>query len=84
MRKYQSHKIVEACKITPDNSRFQDNGSLTVMVDGRGWHIPAARIASHTPEEVQDGYIVVYPPDHFVSWSPAKAFEDGYTILPNH
>lgn len=30
--------------------------------------------------EIDEGYYVVYD-DGYASWSPSKAFEDGYTLI---
>ena len=32
--------------------------------------------------EDQDGYIVKYPPDGYVSWSPKDVFEAAYRVIP--
>jgi len=34
----------------------------------------------HKPQAL--GYLVAYQPDGYLSWSPAEAFETGYTQLP--
>lgn len=74
---YRCHKIVRAAKITgfrgngnsdmPDLLLGEIGGVVTLLPD---WH------AKHKP--VVGGYYVVYE-DGYASFSPAKAFEDGYT-----
>ena len=76
---YKSHKTVEALKIkeiiripeggatiVPENENF---GSFTVSEEF---------MAKHNPSE--GGYHVRYS-DGYESWSPADAFEEGYTEL---
>lgn len=41
--------------------------------------VDAEFLAKHRPQV--GGYIVVYE-DGYLSWSPAKAFEEGYTRIP--
>lgn len=74
---YVCHKTVNAAKIT--SMRALDNGNwllvfgeinLTIEKDVK-W---AAKFAPAT-----GGYYVVYA-DGYASFSPAKAFEEGYTI----
>lgn len=76
---YKSHKTVRAAKITS----FRQNGEpdmpdlvlgdigaiVTLLPD---WH------AKHKPEI--GGYYVLYA-DGYSSFSPAKAFEEGYTAV---
>lgn len=44
--------------------------------DMKGWTIPA----DENPDD--EGYVVVYDfntPDQYVSWSPKKQFDEGYS-----
>lgn len=74
MPKYTCHKTVQASKVTAvstlSSSPFAllktDHGDFTIST-GRG------------PFEV-GGYVVVYE-DGFTSYSPAAAFEKGYTLV---
>lgn len=77
---YKSHKTVRAAKITG----FRENGNplmptlllgeLQATVDLLpDWH------AKHKPQV--GGYYVVYD-DGYASFSPAKAFEEGYAPIP--
>lgn len=72
--RYQSHKKVWALKIGGvENMTITpaDEGYLPFIVDPQ-W------ILKHKPEA--GGYYVVYD-DGYASFSPAKAFEEGYTAL---
>lgn len=84
MPKYQSHKHVWALKIAsvtdpntdpncvtdgPRVLAFEEEGYAPIVVD-------AAYVRKHNPQP--GGYFVVYA-DGYQSWSPAKAFEEGYT-----
>lgn len=80
MPKYQCHKKVWALKIgsvqpvvggaaiiTPADTRY---APFKVDQDYVGRHGPTA-----------GGYYVVYDGDGYKSFSPAKAFEEGYTLI---
>jgi hypothetical protein len=86
--KYKCHKEVRALKIADvkDVGNRSGNGELTeivkeisfiedgydpIRVDGRWW-------GKHQPKP--GGYYVVYA-DGYVSFSPAEAFEGGYTKI---
>ena len=81
MPHYQSHKKVWAlkiatytpteagCTITFEDSTFAER-SMPPTWDSRCNAIKG-----------DAGYLVQYE-DGFTSWSPTKAFEDGYTLLP--
>jgi len=74
---YRSHKVVRAAKITgfrgngnadmPDLLLGEIGGVVTLLPE---WH------EKHKPKV--GGYYVLYG-DGYSSFSPAKAFEDGYT-----
>lgn len=79
MPRYQSHKKVHALKMK----------SVRDLPDGAGEFVPeepgyatvalsAEYMTKHRPQA--GGYYVVYP-DGYTSWSPAEAFESGYTPL---
>lgn len=82
MLKYKSHKTVEAAKIKAAERggdgrlhlALEDAGTVRVSYDDA----PRFRIS-----EADLGYYVVYP-DGYVSWSPSKAFEEGYTEVGAH
>ena len=83
MLKYQSHKIVEAGKITeftagPDVYDVRVEGAPEL----RGLN---AKVGSRIVDMMAEGgdsndlgYLIEYP-DGYVSWSPSKAFEEGYS-----
>lgn len=83
MLKYQTHKIVEAALITEIQTR--ENG-YSVAVEGGEHHRLTQddgerilKMMDHRPPaELAAGYLVRYA-DGYVNWSPAAAFEDGYT-----
>jgi hypothetical protein len=77
MDKYKCHKVVEAMKIAQIKLDECGSGSLS---DGNGeeyWCEPIW-MEMHKPEV--GGYYVQYA-DNYRSYSPAKAFEEGYTLL---
>lgn len=84
MDRYKSHKEVEAFKITSilySDARASligeniENPDLTDVTDVI---VDSAYIAKHNP--AVGGYYVKYL-DGYESWSPAEAFEDGYTKI---
>ena len=77
--KFQSHKVVEAFKIN-DISKYPDGSALLVPLDTAltPIRVPLAYVTKHEPQV--GGYYVRYP-DGYESWSPAEAFESGYTAL---
>ncbi len=79
MPRYRCHKQVWALKI----------GEVVMLDDGRGvitpaeegyasFEVSAEYMTKHVP--ASGGYYVVYK-DGYQSFSPAKAFEDGYTLV---
>ena len=91
MPRYQSHKKVWALKIAAiefdhDKANEEDretDGSavITPAEDGYApFNIDRAYVNKHAPQA--GGYYVVYA-DGYKSWSPAEAFEGGYTLMEN-
>ena len=75
--KYRSHKVVSAFKIGALDV-IRDGGSVyLVAVDGSRVMVNRAYMEKHNPQV--GGYYVLYP-DGYESWSPAEAFEQGYTL----
>lgn len=74
MPRYRSHKEVWALKIKEIRGQtIYPEESLYAPLE-----LPAAYFEKHTPEA--GGYYVVYA-DGYKSYSPAKAFEEGYTRI---
>lgn len=77
--KWKCHKVVRAAKIVRMDGNPHGRGSTSdVTLDCGVVTVEAAVFARKMPE--LGDYLVVYD-DGYVSWSPAKAFEDGYTPL---
>lgn len=80
MPKYKCHKDW-ALKIDSLKPRTPDDGTLLLTPAEQGYAafiLNAEFVAKHKPET--GGYYVVYA-DGYKSFSPAKAFEDGYTRI---
>lgn len=89
MKKYVSHKVVEAAKITAMGQVMtNDYGHEPVL---RGWRlvldgvedavIVEPEVFERTKPVGDDlGYLVKYK-DGYQAWSPSKPFEEGYTAL---
>jgi len=74
MKKYRCHKVVSAAKITNI-----DNEISSLTLEGtHGWIMDRLWFAKHQPEV--GGYFVRYE-DGYRSYSPAEAFEAGYTLI---
>lgn len=76
---YQCHKVVRAAKIR-DVEGFKDGSGILYMDhpdEGRVMTpVGIEYMSKHKPQA--GGYFVVYE-DDYQSWSPAEAFEEGYT-----
>ena len=79
LQKYKSHKVVVAAKIAAIEFAVNDIAIIATN-DGQ-------TITTDTPyrdrfkgDENDLGYYVVYA-DGYESWSPTKAFEEGYTKI---
>lgn len=91
MKKYQCHKVVEAALIIraelvePKRSRavlfFADGDGLEVDRDFAERHDLAGMERVGREQREMPCYLVKYT-DGYISVSPAKAFEEGYTVLP--
>ena len=79
---WKSHKIVKAGKVMPVQITADEGEGTSVITieDGNGAAckvvVPENFFARGTPQT--GDYIVIYD-DGYKSWSPAKAFEEGYT-----
>lgn len=78
MPEYKSHKTVQALRI--EEVRETDAGAEIHFLGSEHpcVHVDADWIHSHKP--AAGGYFVRYN-DGYTSYSPAKAFEEGYTLL---
>lgn len=77
MKRYRSHKVVEAAKIL--TIAKLPNGDYAVDLEEAGKStLPANMITRYVP--VPGDYVVRYE-DGYQSVSPKKAFEDGYTSI---
>ena len=88
MPRYKSHKEVWALKIASisydrDDAKAEGretDGSAVITPEEDGYapfKVPHDYVRKHKPEA--GGYYVVYS-DGYKSFSPAKAFEEGYTL----
>ena len=77
MKTYICHKEVKAAKITAIVPLQGVNG-VAIELEGEkiGLHADDAWASRHEPEV--GGYLVKYK-DGYISYSPAKAFEEGYS-----
>lgn len=80
---YQSHKKVWALKIKEIQRTPHGNAGVSYVImpdDDRyaSFQVPLEYIDKHSP--AAGGYYVVYD-DGYRSYSPAKAFEEGYTLI---
>lgn len=83
MPKYLCHKIVHALKIQRTD---HDYGRLHLSFTDEGYEPITINVTKGLNPQFNEivpndlGYYVVYE-DGYVSWSPTKAFEDGYTLF---
>lgn len=83
MPKYKCHKEVWALKIEAIQRVPSGNATVQHFIvpeDKRyaPFEVALEYIGKHSP--AAGGYYVVYE-DGYISYSPAKAFEDGYTLI---
>lgn len=79
MPKYQSHKQVWALPIAAIE-RDADGSAKIAPAERRYGTIQTKPGYPWKGNEDDLGYYVVYA-DGYESWSPTKAFEDGYTLI---
>lgn len=84
--RYRCHKVVEALKLADVRHHA---GRLELVPDDpdyppfqppHGWLNRYHGAGSYDPNKADYGYYVVYE-DGYASWSPSKAFEEGYTRI---
>ena len=79
MPRYQSHKEVSALKI---KKVMRDEWGIGLVFEDRGFMVkPFTSDQLKGKPDVQDGWYMVVYPDGYVSFSPAQAFEEGYTKI---
>jgi len=86
MPKYKCHKVVWALKIKSivrdgEGEDRESDGSAIITPVEEGYapfRVDPDYLHKHKPQV--GGYYVVYK-DGYKSFSPAKAFEDGYTFI---
>lgn len=82
MPQWQCHKKVRASKITKITVTSNRNTLVDAVAarldDGQWVVLDPAFCAKHAPQA--GGYLVQYE-DGYLSFSPAKAFEEGYTKI---
>lgn len=78
--RYQCHKQVWALKIKAIKPVVGGAAIITPAEPGYApFDVDAEYVDRHKP--AAGGYYVVYNPDGYKSYSPAKPFEDGYTRI---
>ena len=75
--RYKCHKTVQAFKIASMESLSNGDILLTGIDTAHSRIVDAAYVDKHHPRI--GGYYVRYH-DRYQSWSPARAFESGYTL----
>lgn len=78
MKQYKCHKVVKAAKIQSMVVEEAEKGLLLNFLDGEYISVMSEWLLRHKPEV--GGYLVQYE-DGYQSYSPAEAFESGYTPI---
>jgi hypothetical protein len=82
MPKYTCKKEVWALKIAA--AEVNQDGSVTIAPENKEYAVFTTMTdfgSRFKGDEADPGYYVCYE-DGYVSWSPSKAFEDGYDLKP--
>lgn len=79
MPKYRSHKEVWALKIKTVEPLLPETGAVTLTFEDEGF-APRIVDVDNRPKPEPGWYFVVYR-DAYHSFSPAKEFEEGYTLI---
>ncbi len=83
LAQWQSHKIVRAGKVLPHQveDTGEGTGILTVEdTNGAPCRVEVQNNFFARGAPIPGDYVVIYD-DGYKSWSPAKAFEEGYTRI---
>ena len=75
---WQCHKRVQAAKITHADRSLAEPDKITFTFENAAPYTTHL-IAAFQRSDVVGGYFVRYD-DGYESWSPASAFESGYTL----
>lgn len=79
--RYRCHKIVRAAKITGIAVEIDESGARLHFGEIGGFKdVDVVWLGKHGTTDMVGGYYVVYD-DGYTSFSPGKAFEEGYTII---
>jgi len=73
---YHCHKCVRAAKIV--GVEWHATPKVLTLIGGQTFEVSAAWLDRHSPSP--GGYLVCYKDGH-QSYSPAEAFEEGYTLI---
>lgn len=76
MDNYRCHKLVRAGRIV--GLHAVPGGAILALADGEGHQVSNDWLVKHGTA-LEGGYLVDYE-DGYRSWSPAQAFEQGYTL----
>ena len=79
MPTYVCHKTVRALKLARVEL-LADRGVLTPENATQGFTVSLDYMKKHNPQP--GGYYIIYA-DNYESFSPAAAFEKGYTLVPS-
>lgn len=81
---YRCHKVVRAARIESIKAFNEDGDAELFLEGGLESSVSGAWMARVVPAEGRDaligGYFIQYE-DGYASWSPSKAFEEGYAPL---
>lgn len=86
--RYRSHKVVEAAEIFAAEFEEDGGGAVAIRPTSGPNIIPVPPGFQRKPGDLlaamQSGgaVLVRYQPDGYLSWSPMRAFLDGYTLEP--
>ncbi len=81
MPRYRSHKVIHALKIHEIDVSVSDGDGSAIITPEKPYapfNVDRKYMEKHKPEV--GGYYVVYK-DGYTSFSPAEAFESGYTLI---
>ena len=81
MPRYVCHKVVHALKILAIEILGRGDGSAMITPADVGYgkfETPPLFVEKYKGTDEDKGYYVVYA-DGYASWSPTKAFEEGYS-----